>query len=816
MTALTAYSTVGMGLRSARVVVVFDGGEHWPFWARRALYVSGFAWGGAGFALVPHRAGVVDPVLLRLCEVYDPDHVVTIPVTIGELEQLKLGVFHQAAAGKGSATLDEVGRFPEDTKDQDVGPLPADLRARQRIVEACSVYRLRTDDGQWDEAKKTLHAPRYGEVPEAMSIPGSPGGVALTCPPSWGGLLGVAVAARAGCVDRPDPAAVAPALDDPELASLTEWLLGGKGRDLPRSLLWSSTGVVGGVLTENMSLVHDRTLLGLVPVSDTRPRRRPHLVVVGDEPEDFALARLWQLIYGVGHWVPSTMGTSRKDLPPRLGMALHSVGNEAHENASLFMLTSISRTTDQLEADRTRLLSAFPYLAGSDVTADLRVVGAQQLPWKGLARNYWAVRDQFDDRYTVPTTISANGTKDMAAPLPIPAFRDSALAASDVACHVDVSWEAEQCVRARGLEGVAVFTADNPRWLTRARRGRTGTSYEAARYDMVLTGTQAENRLARPRLRDLSLRDWVEAKAGEYGLQIQTSRAGHRSAQLARMLGSRAAFVDLFSGPLLPVLRAMRPTESSSSVAYPNKDGVRLSASEGCLTFTGVCNRAAGLPPDEVRRQLDAALRTSVLRRGLVVRCHMCEDVQFQIVDKLGQRWTCLRCDALNDLDQRAWHLPPEEPQWYYDLHPVGRHLLREHGEVPALLSAYLASERPNHSGPLYDVDELELVREGKPFVELDLIAYVDDTLIVAECKSTDTLAGSNADIRREIDKKCQAAARLRADHLIFATTKPAWADRMQGLIRSTVLSHSWGPLGAPSVRLVTSLGATLVGCRTL
>jgi len=236
---------------------------------------------------------------------------------------------------------------------------------------------------------------------------------------------------------------------------------------------------------------------------------------------------------------------------------------------------------------------------------------------------------------------------------------------------------------------------------------------------------------------------------------------------------------------------------------------VVLAAGEGVLNFAGFCSRAPELEVDQVRDRLDTALSAGVLRRGLVLQCQTCEQKQFQTIDKIGQVWTCARCDAVGDLIRKAWKKPNDEPVWFYDLHPVGRQLLRDHGDVAALLSAFLSAGQMAGQSNFCDLEEVEFVEENKPQLEVDLIAYADDTLIVAECKSSDHLSEDGATAREDVRKKCQAAAWLKADRLLFATTAPSWTGRTLGLLKRGVGEFAWGPLGPPEVRVITGLGAT-------
>ncbi|WIV57795.1 hypothetical protein [Amycolatopsis nalaikhensis] len=347
--------------------------------------------------------------------------------------------------------------------------------------------------------------------------------------------------------------------------------------------------------------------------------------------------------------------------------------------------------------------------------------------------------------------------------------------------------------------------------LTLVRNSRTGISYRAARFDFVVAGIQTVNRLARPALRHLSLRSFVDAKATEHGLVTRISSAGQRTAQLTRMAGGRRQFTDLFGGPLLPALRALQPKGNDNDRAYPEGDGVILRNSEGSLTFDGICRRVDVINRDEVRDLVDAALRSKILRRGLILHCRVCQTKQLQTIDALGQSWTCQRCDGANDLDRHAWHHASYEPAWFYELHPVGHHLLNDHGDVPALLATHLLRDGGPRRRQYEDVMEIEFLQDGTPRVEVDLIAYLDDTLVVAECKSSATLGDTaRADRQAEIYKKCRVSSWLQADVVAFATTAHEWQPGVANSIRGYVRSFDgWAKHGRPDLHLITGLGTT-------
>ena len=163
---------------------------------------------------------------------------------------------------------------------------------------------------------------------------------------------------------------------------------------------------------------------------------------------------------------------------------------------------------------------------------------------------------------------------------------------------------------------------------------------------------------------------------------------------------------------------------------------------------------------------------------------------------------------AANTLARVQWRDPVEEPSWYYDLHPVARELLGDHGEVPLLLSRHLRSSSRRYA----DMPELELRdTSGSPEAEADLIAVSDDEVIIAEAKSNDTLGGNARQVRRAAAKRVRLADVLCADQIVLATTRPEWSTSSITEIRSAVTGHPWPAALQPAVRLITGLGSDQV-----
>ncbi|WP_370964756.1 hypothetical protein [Amycolatopsis sp. cg9] len=793
-----AYSVLKRGLRPSRVAMVFDGGEFWSYHARRALYLANQVWGGAGFALIPHHDGVVNPVLLHAVQAYDPDFVVASPRSVEDIAYSdKFGGGRTPSESREYATL-LAGALS--TRQVTAG----DLQARDTVAEVCSPYFQPAEDTP-REALRSFSGPSK-DFPRALDVPGAETGHVLACPPNWGGTVGAAVAAHAGVVEPPNPGASEPDLDRPTVARLAQWLLGGSPTELPMDLVWFPT-VATSIFPHEAPLSHRRTMAGIERVYSGFPGGEPALIVIGDSVDDFALAHLWKLTYGRGAWLPSALGADEDRPSWGLHVGLAELLDEVSHQPGSMLFTSASRTTGDVQSVHDRF---FGDPGAEEVSSDAdhlsRPVPVGELPWRRTGTSHLAVDEQYDDALPVPIVLEDTGTRSMAAPSPPATLLNPDLAAhTELTWHIDFAWQPSMSVLGRGLPGHSLFSEVTNPWLTLARSSRQGISHRSRRFDFVIGGIPQVNRIPRPAFKDLSLADWVGAKARQNGYSTVVKGAGGHTIQLGRMLGGRESFLDLFAGPLLPALRGFQAKGNSTREAYPAHDGVRIQAGEGVLSFAGICARSGPLTASEVRDRLDPVLRAGVLTRGLVLRCATCDEVQFQAVDKLRQRWVCVRCDAVNDLDRTSWHDPVEEPTWFYDLHPIARRLLKEHGEIPALLAGQLAlAARGKES--YRDLAEITFVEGGKPSAEIDLIAYRGNTLIVAECKSADHLDGANKKRKAETIKKCRIARLLRADLLIFATTAEAWQAATRMAIADAVREFEWSAIGAPTLEFVENL----------
>lgn len=582
-----------------------------------------------------------------------------------------------------------------------------------------------------------------GHLTPISGLEGVPGGPRLSAPASWGGPVGVAVAARCGALAEPVPGSL-PQMRDEERLDLIRWLLSdGERGTLPYSAVWHPAAAVS-VLPSDLETAFDWGRHGLTVIERGYKPDTPALLVAGDEAADFALALAWDRLYGRSLWLPSEWQPDpdvRTSQMTAIRLLLGDFGYDPSTPDRQVHLTTTSLSPEVVTRLAGVLGSPLVRTAGPAGQPAPAVVQEPRFDRSGV--RLLAVAGQFDHQFTVPVRKDGGGAV-MMMPSPAPAVEDLDLARSaGLRWQVDLELLGSAMPRGRGLDGRALFAPGENIHLTNVRSGRDGITYDAGRFDFVLAGTAPLSRLARPRLRELGLAEWARLLAGQSGLSFGLSAAGRRTETLRQLWEDREGFVGSMTGQLLPVLRAFQQSHAQSSLAYPGGEGVVLlnGRQEGYLTFVGMVKLAGeATSQGALRDGIDVLAARWVMRRGLVLGCGTCGRLSFIAVGNLAQVNQCPRCGAANELAQRQWRDPVEEPSWYYDLHPVARELLADHGEVPLLVSRHLRSAARRHD----DVPELDLRdASGKPVAEADLIAVSDDNLIVAEAKSNDALGGS-------------------------------------------------------------------------
>ncbi len=829
MTVTPTQAAAQMGLTAPRVAVIFNGSGNWHFWARLAIHAATQTWGGQNFILLPHDGGSVDPVLLQAARAYDPDYVVRLQATVHQFERAEPGRL-KYRNGSDDLILGEDRERLLEKLPHDIPQDPDGDSARRAVVAVCSSYNRCATDGTHDEEHLDLIGVHDPEVPllSVKRLGTVPPGPYLSVPSTWGGPVALAAASRCGALEEPgigDRIEVS----DNERQALLLWLL---FRDAlfdtmpPNALVSPATD---DVIPGDLPTAFDRTTSGLEwMVYGHRSNPRYHsTLVIGDTANDFAAAYAWDRMYGTGVWLPSELSPVGDDADAatvrrllrdgivtwavrgngRVTVATTSENQEAVEQVVATLRQPERELSGSLGDDRRRRLDEAVVAGSAHFTPD------------GV--RYLALADEADHAVNLPAFRDDNGTLTMATGAPVPTMSSNPLSASEaLTWQVEVRMAEAFMPRGRGLDGRELLAAAEDPYLVWVRSGRDGIRFESHRSNVVSRGTPRLSRLARPQLRELGLADWFARIATQHGNVVKLSVPGQRSEVLRRLLGDRRRLADLFSGPLLPVLKEFLTGVKSSQARYPQGQGVVLQTGgsndggyEGYMTLRGMRYFDQRKDMPALAGDVDTLTSLGLLRRGFVLGCDTCSRVEFVELDTAGHINTCPRCGTRNTLTTDRWKATPlSGPRFYFDLHAVARDLLKDHGEVPLQLARHLR----DRSRAYTDVAELELHGPAGPIAEVDLIANADDHVLVCEAKSNSTLGPTPKKVKSAAAKRVLLAQVTQADQIILATTCQQWDEASLVAIRDSVARGSWIADGPPTVRIITALGTSEVQDRLL
>jgi len=793
------YTTVSTVMRAPRVVIMFPGNENWRRWVRLALRAASSTWGGGGHILVPYdESGTVHPDLQAAVRMYDPDHIVALEPSLAEREAIEPGSVQ--VSGEDGKPL--VGDRREELikNDGNLGwPDPLARRARDRLAAACTTFVEEYDGHRHSIVQSTNSTGEGLPGPSASEVIGPHAGDYLAVPEDWTSDFALLAAASIGMeTDRTRSRAAA----EPNPLDLLRFALGVEGAiptSVPIEMLSTSNESPNAPPVGRFQLLDK----DLKIVSRGYGRNRGG-IVFGDTANDFALAHALRVTRGFGSWIPTGI-TESELFGDAMGPAVRRQWHPGRNSAAEYTATSTSMSPSLVDELVVRLNSAMdPYCVTSDPQG--RFTPSRTIDWNPGGRRMRVIGHGVGDSFVVPVERSESGTMTMAAPFslpvaPTPRIKDD----SQPYWYVDVEFADGHMPRGRSLSPTALVAgprADE----TVARSGQDGITVETQSMGLVVAGAFIAGSMPRPMLRELGVRDWVEAMARAAGLTTRYSTPGQHAHLVASRLGSRSALLDLASGPLRKALesfRFARTGQARNVIKSALDDGIdRLVVLED-RPFATFARLQYLSPGANTRQLLDTLCDVRLARRGLILHCVECGRPSFVSVDNLGQSYDCPRCGATNTLAQSRWRLPEGEPLWFYDLHNSFRELLSTGGDVPLLAGAALRKSTRTYS----DCPEVEFLdATGTRVAEIDLIAHADRQLIIAEAKTSSSLGPSAAKRADSAKKLARIAAVLRADVVLLASSADTpWPPTTVAELEAA-LSASTGSLETPEVRTMTSL----------
>lgn len=796
--------SVRITLRAPRVAVVVEGDEFWKFSCARAIRLAAEVWGGAGFVVLPSRAGELAPTLLRAAIEYDPDYVVYMARTLRQNYTLGVRTLENfyfdgrpTTYGDVEAVLDQFGDDPDEIAE-------ADLKAAcDKVFEACAPYR---EPGREQSYFVQL---RPGNVPDFL-VPAknlrpdnfTEYGSYMASDAPWRESYTLVAAMRFGMREWPQ-------VDDSRGAELPEQLYPAVAASVydaaspPPDFVRDTRSAAPPPLTPfnpsgRAANALDNSMLGLTWVTWGSSQRQA-LLVCGDTAEDFALAMCWDRTRGVGAWLPS--GFWQSDDQRR---RLSSVFLDPHRQTWLASESMPARDVAQLSTG----LGSIPVLEFAPQTVtpneDAGFVVTRGID-AGKSYRSLAVTDWIDKPELLPIKTRNNVTcLEGAAPFRAPQ-NVSPFGPWYRKWEVDLTFEGPQAPSRGALPSAALLDAESDVSETWVRQSRIGISYHSHRYGYVPAGAPLTSILAQPRLRKLDLAAWVKERARSQGLSAELSDAGKRVELLSSWVGGRAPLRDAIA-EFRPLFQKFQPAGRSSEASYAAEEGmvIRQGEAEGYLRYAGIA-RGLGSPveSEEVASRIEPLLIWGILRRGLVLHCSQCGRPNFFTIDAVGNFNTCPRCGSVDRMLRQRWKMP-NEPAWYYDLHPIAREVMRTNGDVPLLASQHLAGRLQRFQ----DVAEMNFNEGGRTIVEADLIAVGSSEVVVGEVKKNGALASTGRKTRDAAEKKVRLARRLRADRVLLATSADKWVEASVRAVKDAINATDWPAGASPRLDLLSGLGS--------
>ncbi|MFD5815608.1 hypothetical protein [Streptomyces sp. NPDC127038] len=517
---------------------------------------------------------------------------------------------------------------------------------------------------------------------------------------------------------------------------------------------------------------------------------RERIAVLGDQPEDFALAETLRQIRGAVSWVPWTetdlndMWLFSRSASERLLVTSASLSLE--ETQQRIDMRWDKRPVRSIDPEEER---SFDVVESGDI--DLAH------PFMVVLKNAW------DQPRSLPATMEPDGS-----------LQTSLSLAAEVPRGLDPDkhrWQVTLTAANHPVPPLVVLesstvmaTGQNP-WETFVRAADGGITYWSHRYDFVPSGASLAGSLASPGLAWPGIRRILRVAASSNDSTVLPSPAGKRAAITERLLGSRAALEALAASPGWPLLHRFAP--DAPNEVCPEGSWWKLKSAVVLSWEAIAAHDDRGWDLTTRREQIDQWTSQGVLRRGLILSCDHCPILEFYPLAEISQSYRCRRCGGGNQLTKSRWKPTADEPRWFYDLHPAVLELVTNDGDVPLLATQYLRSQYAARQALVSE--EFELLKDGKRLVEMDFALATTEELWLGEAKSNDSLGTSPGRRRGEAGKLMEGCALVGASGLILATTKTQWAQTTIEALKQERQGRLRAGKVVPRISLLTGLGTS-------
>ncbi|MFD9126874.1 hypothetical protein [Kitasatospora sp. NPDC059571] len=753
--------------RPPRLVVVAPQGDDWVRWAAAALARLSRVWGCSGSVVLP--AGTVEhPALQRCLARLQPDHVVPYVPSWDTTDQITPGLVQAVTVRQGlseDAAREQYEQFVR--KDSWNAPVVAEAEA------AATALRTRLAASQREEF---LHVHHLSDTDDDQSL--TPLASVATTP-----LIGV---------PKPlvtTPAALAYAMHVGVQETLSE------GTVEPRRWLEAATRRAESPLLGELHPAAGSDALATMShqaglcIAVRRGYQPPQAtMVLGDKPEDFALAQVLRQLHDSVVWLPGN----------EVSLASFWLFDRGHRTEKL-KVTSASLTPDEVQEliDGIWDRRGYRVIEPAEEEHPYTVVDPWDLEFRG--RSMVVLQTAWDQPRSLPASMASDGS--LVTALALAAEVPPGLDAAKHRWQVTLTCTDHPLPPLPPLTGSTLITTDQNPWQTFVRASDGGITYWSHRFDFVPSGASLAGTLASPKLAWPGIRKILDQSTEASGTQLRPSAAGKRAAITERLLGSRKALEALAAGPGWSVLR--RFLTDASRADLPAHSWWKLKSAVVLSWEAIAAHEQAGWDVAARRAQVDEWTSQGVLRRGLVLGCGHCPIFEFYPLAEISQDYGCRRCGGGNSLVQDRWK-PFGEPRWFFDLHPAVLELIANDGDVPLLATQYLRSQP--WARPALVSEEFELLRDGNPFVEIDFALATTDELWLGEAKKPDSLGDSPKARRREADKLIEGCIAVGASGLVLATAQLAWAATTVDALREQAASCRKAERPVPKIHLLTDL----------